>query len=119
MTLIFVYGTLKRGGSNHSWLAGQRFVGPARTGPGYVLYELEGYPGMVMRDDALEGVSGEVWSVDAECLEGLDRLEGTDEGLYRRVPVALREPIAEEPVETYLYLLSVDHCRRLGGDWTG
>ena len=31
MTTLFVYGTLKRGGSNHAHLAGQKFLGPART----------------------------------------------------------------------------------------
>jgi gamma-glutamylcyclotransferase (GGCT)/AIG2-like uncharacterized protein YtfP len=30
-TPLFVYGTLKRGGSNHHQLASQTFLGPART----------------------------------------------------------------------------------------
>ena len=33
-TLLFVYGTLKRGCRNHANLVGQRFVGEARTVPG-------------------------------------------------------------------------------------
>jgi len=37
MTRIFVYGTLKRGGRNHHFMAGQQFVGEARTAPGYTL----------------------------------------------------------------------------------
>ena len=44
MTRVFVYGTLKRGGSNHSFLAGQRYLGPARTPPGFTLHSLGDYP---------------------------------------------------------------------------
>ncbi len=44
--LLFVYGTLKRGCRNHRHLAGQAFVGPARTAPGFTLYDLGGYPGI-------------------------------------------------------------------------
>ena len=76
MTRVFVYGTLKRGGSNHHCLAGQQFLGAGRTPPGFTLYALADYPGMVRepKDDA--GVTGEVWAVDPACLETLDRLEG-------------------------------------------
>ena len=31
MTTVFVYGTLKRGGSNHAFLQGQQFLGEGRT----------------------------------------------------------------------------------------
>ena len=82
MTLVFVYGTLKRGGGNHHFLAGQAFVDEARTARGYTLYDLSGYPGMVRQDDDDTGVMGEVWSVDDECLARLDVLECTAEGLY-------------------------------------
>jgi len=84
MTLVFIYGTLKRGGSNHHLLAAQEFRGAARTAPGFTLYELAGYPGMVPEGGDREGVRGEVWAVSDECLRLLDELEGTAEGLYRR-----------------------------------
>ena len=45
--LVFVYGTLKRGMSNHRWLRGQRFVDESRTLPSYRMYDLGGYPGLV------------------------------------------------------------------------
>lgn len=115
--LVFVYGTLKRGGSNHRYMAGQTFVGEARTGPGYRLYSLDGFPGMVMQADDREGVRGEVWSVDSACLERLDELEGTAEGLYRREPVPLQAPFAGRRVEGYLYLHSVEGRRKVGSVW--
>jgi gamma-glutamylaminecyclotransferase len=117
MTLVFVYGTLKRGFSNHHYLAGQAFVGNARTAPGYAMYDLAGYPGMVRQGDDPEGVSGEVWSVDDECLARLDVLECTAEGLYRREAVPLGSPFEGHAVEAYVYLKSTKECRRLGAEW--
>jgi gamma-glutamylaminecyclotransferase len=119
-TLVFVYGTLKRGGSNHAFLAGQIFLGEARTAPGFSLYRLGGYPGMIPRkNSAAEGVTGEVWSVDEATLAKLDRLEGLAEGLYRREPVPLLPPFADRAVETYLYARSVEGAQPLGSTWTG
>jgi gamma-glutamylcyclotransferase (GGCT)/AIG2-like uncharacterized protein YtfP len=118
MTLIFVYGTLRRGCSNHSFLDGQAYVGPAETEPGFALYALDGYPGMVAGADNAAIVSGEVWSVDDACLARLDELEGTDEGMYVREAVPLRPPFEGRRVEAYLYLLGVDGRARLGNSWS-
>jgi gamma-glutamylaminecyclotransferase len=117
MTRVFVYGTLKRGGSNHHFLAGQKFLGEARTEPGYNLYSLGDYPGMVRSTDASHDVTGEVWAVDAACLAELDELEGVAEGLYKRVPVKLAPPFAEQPVESYLYLRDLKGHTSLGVTW--
>ena len=70
-TPLFVYGTLKRGGSNHHHLAGQTFLGPARTTPGFTLFSLGAYPGLVAAPADTRGVTGELWSVDAACLARL------------------------------------------------
>jgi protein phosphatase len=116
-TLVFVYGTLKRGGSNHRHMDGQAFVGTARTAPGFALYELEGYPGMVAKPGAPEGVTGEVWSVDGRCLAELDELEGVPQGLYAREAVPLEAPFSDRRVEAYLYLKDVAGRRALGHTW--
>ncbi len=117
MKLIFVYGTLKRGSSNHSFLAGQTFLGEAQSAPGFRLFELDGYPGLVPRPDDREGVSGEVWSVDPACLARLDILEGTAEGLYRREPLPLLPPYADQVVEAYVYSHGVEGRREIGTRW--
>jgi gamma-glutamylcyclotransferase (GGCT)/AIG2-like uncharacterized protein YtfP len=117
MSLLFVYGTLKTGGSNHACLAGQALVGRAQTLPGFVLYGLDGYPGMVADGSTSEGVVGEVWSVDEACLGRLDELEGTAEGFYRRAEVALAPPFNAEVVETYLHLGNVEGRPRIGSNW--
>lgn len=115
---IFVYGTLKRGGSNHHLLVGQQFVASARTEPLYRLYALSDYPAMI--DAPQNGclIEGEVWSVDTGCLASLDRLEGLDEGLYKRVPIQLQPPFAGQAVEGYIYLLSIAGRRECGTVWS-
>jgi len=117
MSLIFVYGTLKRGGSNHHLMAGQQFLGEARTPPGFRLYRLSGHPGMIEKPDDRDGVTGEVWSVDAACLAQLDILEGLVEGLYRRVSIKLLPPFADLTIETYIYAQGVEGRPDIGSTW--
>lgn len=115
--LLFVYGTLKGGGANHAFLAGQTFVATARTRPGFRLYELDGYPGMVSDPTATEGVTGELWMVDRPALQRLDELEGLAEGLYRRAAVPLMSPHHQAVAETYLYSRSIAGRKVIGSSW--
>ena len=96
------------------------YLGEARTVPGFRLFDLGNYPGMIANSSATDQVAGEVWSLDADDLARLDRLEGTDEGLYRREIVALMPPFSEPDriVQTYLYLRSVEGRAVIsGGVW--
>lgn len=115
--LVFVYGTLKRGCSNHHYLTGQKFVGETRTVPGFRLYSLGGFPGMVPQPDDQTGVVGEVWSVDAPALVRLDGLEGLSEGMYRRERVPLLAPFADRKVEAYIYARNLEGRRDIGSEW--
>jgi len=117
MTRVFVYGTLKRGCHNHHFLAGQEFLGEARTVPGYALFLLGDYPGMVRRIGTFDDVIGEVWAVDTAGLTALDELEGVGAGLYERVPVHLLAPFADQRVETYLYLRKLEGRPVIGPVW--
>ena len=117
MTRVFVYGTLKRGGRNHAYLTGQQFISEARTTPGYTLYSLGDYPGMVRSVDVTNDVTGEIWEVDTACLARLDQLEGVAEGLYERVSIALAPPHSSLTAETYLYLRSVEGRNAIGSFW--
>lgn len=73
--LLFVYGTLKRGGARHHALADQRFLGEARTRPLYSLRHLGEYPGLLPSFRGLV-VHGELYEVDEARREMLDDLEG-------------------------------------------
>jgi len=116
--LVFVYGTLKRGAHNHAVLAGQTLVAAARTVPGYRLYVVADYPGMVKDAADRVGVAGEIWSVDDKALARLDAFEGVPEQLYRRAPIPLQPPHDTQPVDGYLYLRNVRGRRILtDGNW--
>ena len=117
MNLVFVYGTLKKGGSNHHCLMGQKFLGAARTIPGFRLYDLGGHPGMIPLPEDTAGVIGEVWEVDAASLAQLDVFEGTAEKVYERAPAQLQPPFADRAIETYLYRRSVQGRPDIGSLW--
>lgn len=91
--LVFVYGTLCVGASNHHRMRGAEWVGTAWvTGR---LYQVSWYPGFIL--DAEGGrVVGEVYRVSPEHLARLDEFEGIPEGERigeeyerRRIPVKL------------------------------
>ncbi|MCU0791634.1 MAG: gamma-glutamylcyclotransferase [Opitutaceae bacterium] len=121
--LVFVYGTLKRGGSNHAQLEGARFIGDARLRPGYTMYSLGAYPGLVAEPASADRVTGEIWAVSHAMLTRLDAFEGVDEGLYQRAAAPLSEfpsdlsPTDAARVEMYLYLRPVTGRERLGESW--
>lgn len=117
-TTLFIYGTLKRGGTNHLLLADQRFIATACTPPGYRLFVVADYPGLVRDSTAQRGVQGELWDVDSSKLAELDSFEGVPEKLYRREPVPLTSPHHNLAVETYLYLRTIRGRRPIiDGKW--
>lgn len=75
-TVLFVYGTLKRGERNHRLLADQRFLGPATTAPRYRVIDLGPYPGLIRTGSAGLAVRGELFAVSECCLAELDDFEG-------------------------------------------
>jgi gamma-glutamylcyclotransferase (GGCT)/AIG2-like uncharacterized protein YtfP len=84
---VFVYGTLRRGGSNHFRLAGAEFIS-AGTITGR-MYRIDWYPGLVL-DPAGGEIHGEIYAVSPELLAALDCFEGLSTGEiqgseYRRV----------------------------------
>lgn len=114
---IFVYGTLKRGHSNHGWMRGQQFIGEASTRPLFRLHDLGGYPGMVRHETQGLSVQGEIWEVDAEGMERLDELEDVNGGEYIREAIPLLPPFDQERIEGYRYLRDVSHAPDIGGCW--
>ena len=117
MKRLFVYGTLKRGCHNQGYLAGQHFVGEARTAPGFRLFDLGGFPGMVTHPTDQGGVTGEVWDVDTSALEQLDQLEGIALGVYRRERVPLLAPFDQVSIEAYTYPHDIIGRREVGSTW--
>lgn len=84
--LLFVYGTLKRGGRNHRLLAAAEYFGPAQTEPRFRLIDCGAYPALVEHGQAPLAITGELYRIPASLWPALDELE--DEGvLYRRITV--------------------------------
>jgi gamma-glutamylcyclotransferase (GGCT)/AIG2-like uncharacterized protein YtfP len=97
---LFVYGTLMWGGVRHRLLAGQRFLGEARTRPLYGLFDLGPYPGLVRRDAGGAAVCGELYEIAVGLLARLDAEEGAPT-LYRREAVEVEG--RDGPVVAYIY----------------
>jgi gamma-glutamylcyclotransferase (GGCT)/AIG2-like uncharacterized protein YtfP len=113
-TLLFVYGTLKRGLASHHLISDQEFVGEATTMPLYRLYGVSWHPGMVPdRENGLD-IRGELWLVDAECLAKLDEFEGVPDSFVRS-EVVVRDTF--QPVQAYFYNLSIPPDCPSGGEW--
>ena len=94
-TLVFVYGTLKRGFFNHHILASSNynegavsFASLARTVECFPLF-LDYYriPYLVDRPGVGGRISGELWQVDDPTLAALDELEGVAKGRYSRMKI--------------------------------
>jgi gamma-glutamylcyclotransferase (GGCT)/AIG2-like uncharacterized protein YtfP len=122
--LVFVYGTLRRRGSNAFRMKGARFVGQ-----GYVagkLYTVSWYPGLVLeRTGSI--VTGEVFRVGPEQLHALDEFEGLAAGEmegseYQRLKVecVIESATMDDTVLVWAYEWKgrVDEERRIpSGDW--
>jgi gamma-glutamylcyclotransferase (GGCT)/AIG2-like uncharacterized protein YtfP len=119
--LVFVYGTLRRGGSNHFRMAGAEFIS-AGTIMGR-MYRIDWYPGLVL-DEAGGEISGEVYAVDGDLLAALDAFEGVSasesEGSeYRRVQTTVVQQNSETLTAwVWEWRGVVSEDRRISaGDW--
>ena len=105
-SLVFVYGTLRRGEVNHYMLETARFCGSHTTQSHYKMFSLGAYPAVVRGGP--DAVQGEVYRVDARTLSRLDRLEG--------YPVAYKRRLMPTPwgrAWIYLYRQGVQGRRRI------
>ena len=87
MNKVFVYGTLKSGGSIRGLSGfgdGAVIVGKAKTTfPDYTMVDMGSFPGVLM--GGTNFIQGEVWEVDDQVAEQLDAIEGYPE-FYNKVP---------------------------------
>ena len=115
MSLVFVYGTLKRGYSNHHFLAGQAFQGEARTAPGFALFSLGFLAGanfdgarQIVGSDALTDLTKQplgIAMLRCKKYQSLDCDSDTDDGNKQQqphIPAALHHETPE----------SSEHCVR-------
>lgn len=107
-TLIFVYGTLKRGFPNHHLIEDHIrsndtvFLGSFRTiQPFPLVCGPLGIPFLINKPGSGHRVRGELYSVSGWALSRLDELEGLSRGHYERLPIGVAAEAEERVVEAY------------------
>lgn len=86
--LVFVYGTLRRGGAGamSNRFPDSKFIADAKVSGS--LYDLGAHPGLLL-DESDSPVTGEVYEVDDETLNRLDDFEASSHYLRKQVEVTL------------------------------
>lgn len=104
MHLVFVFGSLKKGFGNHRLLQDSEFIEPAVTkDAAFKMVSYGGFPGMYHGGDT--AIHGEVYEVDDETFQRLDRLEGHP-NFYQReqVQVHLKRDADDVPIEATAWM---------------
>lgn len=78
---VAVYGSLRQGFGNHQLLQDSEFLGTMITQNEWTMYSLGGFPGIVPKGEI--SILTEVYEVNDEIFQRLDRLEGYPE-FYNR-----------------------------------
>lgn len=106
MHLVFVYGSLKKGFSNHSVIENSKFLGNTETvDRKFRMFSLSYFPTVAETDGEDFTIIGELYDVDTKTLQDLDRLEGNGH-LYNRKKVKVYCGL--DIVEAWMYLRTPD-----------
>jgi gamma-glutamylcyclotransferase (GGCT)/AIG2-like uncharacterized protein YtfP len=86
--LVFVYGSLRRGGAGAMSVRfpNSKFIAEAKARGN--LYDLGDYPGLQLNESA-SLVTGEVYEVEDEILNELDIFEASSDYLRKQVEISL------------------------------
>ena len=115
--LVACYGSLRRGMSNYQYyLSNSEYKGTFTTEPEYTLHSLSYYPGLKLNGN--HSVVMEVYEVDEETLNNLNRLEsyrpGEKSTFYDRIEI--NTPWGKAFTYIYVNELSKDSIVE-SGDW--
>ena len=86
--LVFVYGTLRRGGARAMSIRfpNSKFIADAKVSGS--LYDLGAFPGVLL-NESNSLVTGEVYEVDDETLNKLDDIEGSSNYWRKQVEISV------------------------------
>ncbi|HEX8130378.1 MAG TPA: gamma-glutamylcyclotransferase family protein [Pyrinomonadaceae bacterium] len=86
--LVFVYGTLRRGGARAMSIQfpGAKFIADAKVNGS--LYDFGAHPGLLV-NDSNTSVAGEVYEVDDEILNKLDEFEASSYYWRKQIEISL------------------------------
>ena len=102
--LVFVYGTLKYGFTNHDCMWGD-YLCAGVTEDRYLMYSNGAYPTVTPDEDGVE-VKGELYVCDESAMERLDALESNGY-LYTREERTIVTEAGR--VRAWIYLFNHDH----------
>jgi gamma-glutamylcyclotransferase (GGCT)/AIG2-like uncharacterized protein YtfP len=111
MKLLFVYGTLKKGFRNQTYLHGAIFLGEFTTDECYSMYDFDTYPAVAAQGD--DAIFGELYQIDSNHLAATDALECFPD-FYQRVSIST--PFGD----AWMYIVEQSLCLdkpRLSGRW--
>ncbi|MDP4549307.1 gamma-glutamylcyclotransferase family protein [Alkalihalobacillus macyae] len=120
MNLVFCYGTLRYGESNHEVIQGAVLKERNSWTKGMLYDTGNGYPALIKSVE--EEVYGELYEVNEQLLERIDILEGFQEGrdhnLYDRIVQRIESENGNYEAITYVMREAEDHFIKIeGGDW--
>jgi len=81
--LVFVYGTLRQGHVNHHLLKDAHCFGMGCTVSNFTLYLISGYPYVSSKENRYT-IVGEMYAIDEDTLDKLDKMEGHPRYYVRR-----------------------------------
>lgn len=113
--LVFVYGTLLSGESNHKIIKDSECICDNAEIVGYVMHALGGFPGIIHTGKDYDTIKGEIYKVDDETFKRLDMLEGYP-NFYNRKEEIVFECDASDDYwfifhDAWVYFLSSDSIR--------
>ena len=114
MQNVLVYGTLRKGHSNHRLLGNSELVGSYMVALPYVMKHLGGFPGL-LSDGQRHDIFCEMYEVDDDTFQRLDYLEGYP-SFYNRTEVRVGD------TQAWIYYLTDEeyyqHYPEIeSGDW--
>ena len=111
--LVFVYGTLRLGHSNHHLLKDAYSYGIGSTESSYTMYLVGGYPYVTSSENRYP-IVGEMYAVDDDTLSDLDRMEGHPRYYERR---EINVIIGEVHHVAWMYLRNPQGLLMQSGDY--
>ncbi|MCA0992310.1 gamma-glutamylcyclotransferase family protein [Pseudalkalibacillus hwajinpoensis] len=120
MYLVFCYGTLRSGESNHAVIKEATLIESFSWTNGQLYDTRDGYPALIQNEDGT--VYGEVYEVDDQLLEKINLLEGYQEGrdynLYEQVMQIIESNQGSYEAITYMMRKPERRFMEIpGGDW--
>lgn len=119
MRRLLVYGTLRTGERAFGALKGSDFVEEVRV-PGYDMYALYGFPGILANKNNKEGIVGEVFEVSDNTLALLDHYEGFVKDKPERSHYIRTEiDVSGKPTDIYVYNVPLNDIAQVipSGNW--